>query len=92
MMSVSVVDAIPADVPVPVRASGNLARLTPRQAQVIHLRAQGLHIKQVAKLLGISDQTVKNHVTDGYRALGVDDIVTAMSCLGWTCVPEDIYA
>jgi len=43
--------------------------LTPRQAQVRSLLRQGLSNKLIASALGISEGTVKNHITDIFRLL-----------------------
>jgi PAS domain S-box-containing protein len=43
------------------QARDRLARLTPRQQQVLQLMARGLLNKQIAFELGISDKTVKMH-------------------------------
>ncbi len=45
--------------------------LTPRETEVLQLLAQGLANKQIALLLGISDHTVKFHVSSIYAKLGV---------------------
>ncbi len=48
----------------------NFARLTKRQLEVLELGcAQGMSNPQTAATLGISDQTVKNHLTAAYRTL-----------------------
>jgi DNA-binding CsgD family transcriptional regulator len=61
--------------------------LTASQRRVLELRAEGLTIKAVAGRMGISDQTVKNHITGAYDALEVDNIVGAMTRLGWVRLP-----
>jgi DNA-binding NarL/FixJ family response regulator len=45
--------------------------LTPRETEVLQLLAQGLANKQIALVLGISDHTVKFHVSSIYAKLGV---------------------
>jgi len=45
--------------------------LTSREAQVISLIARGHLNKQIANILGISEQTVKNHITSILRKLEV---------------------
>ncbi len=45
--------------------------LSPRERQVLQLVADGLTNDQIAEHLGISDGTVKNHVTNIYTKLGV---------------------
>jgi two-component system, NarL family, nitrate/nitrite response regulator NarL len=46
-------------------------RLTPRQAEVIGLVAEGLSNKQIARRLSIQEQTVKNHMHHVLLRLGV---------------------
>jgi DNA-binding NarL/FixJ family response regulator len=48
-----------------------------REAEVLHLVAQGLANKQIARELGISERTVKVHVSSLFRRLGVGDRVSA---------------
>jgi len=45
-------------------------RLTPRQKQVLELVARGLGGKGIATQLGISHQTVRNHLVSIHGALG----------------------
>ncbi len=45
--------------------------ITPRELEVIALLAQGLGNKQIARRLGIREQTVKNHVTRAMDKLGL---------------------
>ncbi len=47
--------------------------LTPRERQVLLLVAEGLMNKQVARRLGISEKTVKAHLTRVFAAIGVSD-------------------
>jgi DNA-binding CsgD family transcriptional regulator len=44
--------------------------LTPREIEVLELLAEGLANKAIASRLGISDQTVKFHVSSIYSKLG----------------------
>jgi RNA polymerase sigma factor (sigma-70 family) len=41
----------------------SISRLTPRELEVARLVYQGLLNKEIARELGISQQTVKNHVS-----------------------------
>ena len=47
--------------------------LTRRQQQLIPLISQGLTNKEIASRLGISEQTVKNHIHEIMRRTGVSD-------------------
>jgi DNA-binding NarL/FixJ family response regulator len=47
--------------------------LSAREREVLRLVAQGLANKQIARRLGISERTVKAHLTNVFSALGVSD-------------------
>ena len=47
--------------------------LTPRERQVLGALARGLANKQIARLLGISEKTVKAHLTNCFARIGVAD-------------------
>ena len=47
--------------------------LTPREIEVLGLVRQGLANKQVARRLGISERTVKAHLTSIFASIGVAD-------------------
>jgi len=49
------------------------ATLTPREADVLRLVRQGLANKQIARRLGISERTVKAHLTSVFQRIGVVD-------------------
>jgi DNA-binding NarL/FixJ family response regulator len=51
--------------------------LTPRELDVLRLVAEGLANKQIARRLGISERTVKAHLTRVMSCLGVTDRVQA---------------
>ncbi len=51
--------------------------LTPREAEVLALLRQGLANKQIARALGISQATVKAHLTSVFQRIGVTDRVQA---------------
>lgn len=47
--------------------------LTPRELQVLALVRQGLANKQIARRLGISERTVKTHLTSTFARIGASD-------------------
>ncbi|CAN5687217.1 response regulator transcription factor [soil metagenome] len=47
--------------------------LTPREAEVLGLVREGLANKQIARRLGISERTVKAHLTSVFQRIGVAD-------------------
>ncbi len=47
-----------------------MKRLSPRQVQIARLVAQARTDRQIAGLLGLSEQTVKNQLQRAYRKLG----------------------
>lgn len=53
--------------------SGSLTPLTNREMKVLEYLVQGASNKVIAASLGISQQTVKNHMTNILRKLGVGD-------------------
>jgi two-component system nitrate/nitrite response regulator NarL len=53
--------------------------LTRRQQQLVPLICQGLTNKEIGSRLGISEQTVKNHVHDIMRRIGVNDRLQVMN-------------
>lgn len=55
------------------------AKLTPRQADVLACMARGLSNKAAARELGMSEKTVKAHVTAILRALGASNRVQAVT-------------
>ncbi len=52
--------------------------LTERESQVLQLLARGLANKQIASVLGISEHTVKFHVSSIYSRLGVTNRAEAV--------------
>lgn len=55
------------------RGGSRSPALTPREREVLALVREGLANKQIARRLGISERTVKAHLTAIFAALGVQD-------------------
>jgi DNA-binding NarL/FixJ family response regulator len=55
------------------RPAGEPGELSPREREVLALVAEGLPNKLIARRLGISEKTVKTHLTSVFRTIGVDD-------------------
>ena len=51
--------------------------LSARETEVLHLAAQGLPNKQIARSLGIAERTVKVHLGNVFRRIGVQDRTSA---------------
>ncbi len=64
--------------------------MTPRQTEVLLLLLQGEPNKEIARLLGLSVETVKDHVAAVLRCLGVHSrtqVVLAVSQMQQSGVP-----
>lgn len=66
--------------------------LSGREMEVLSCVTQGMSNKEIASMLGISHQTVKNHVTSILRKLGVEDRTQAAVYAlrhGWVRLHEE---
>jgi len=61
--------------------------LTPREMEVLMAVAQYEKAVEAAYELGISRQSVKNHLYAAYQKLGVNNAIAAFRELGWLQVP-----
>lgn len=50
-----------------------LELLTKREFQILKLVAQGLYNKEIADVLGVTEKTVKNHITSLFKKIDVND-------------------
>lgn len=57
--------------------------LPPRELEALEILATGVPAKTAARRMGISYQTLKNHVSTAYHRLGVTGHVEAFVKLGW---------
>jgi PAS domain S-box-containing protein len=67
---------LPLDRPLPPRAD---PRLTKRQNEILHLLAEGMSTDQIAAMLHLSKETVRNHVRNILRALGAHSRLEAVA-------------
>ena len=77
-MSISVSDKVAAELEQNDRL---LAKLSPRQAQVLELLVQGLSNRQIAGALELSDRTIEKHKQALFRNLGVRNGIEASRVL-----------
>jgi DNA-binding NarL/FixJ family response regulator len=54
-------------------ATDDLPDLTPRELEILQLVAEGYSNSQLAKMLWVTEQTVKFHLSNVYRKLGVSN-------------------
>ncbi len=59
--------------PHPPQRTGMFSTLTEREREVVALIAEGLHNRAIAQQLGITENTVRHHLTAVYGKLGVAD-------------------
>lgn len=85
-----VVDGIPPQLAEPTVA--RLARhpaLSVREIEILLELMDGQGSKAVAGKLAISEQTIKNHLTNVYRKLDVTGLISAYRRLGWLAVNRE---
>jgi two-component system, NarL family, nitrate/nitrite response regulator NarL len=63
------------------RAAPELVALTPRQFEVLKLMALGHSNEEIAGLLGLRPNTIKFHISDIFRRLGVRNRIEAIAQL-----------
>jgi DNA-binding NarL/FixJ family response regulator len=71
-----VASRVMAEVQTPRRASSTLSE---REREVLHLVAEGLPTKQIARSLSITERTVKFHVNSIFHKLGADNRAQAVA-------------
>ena len=65
--------------PVPSRSPREHHKLTPRQREVLRMLAHGSSTQQIAELLHLSKETVRNHIRGVLQALEVHSRVEAVA-------------
>ena len=70
----------------------SLASLTPHQFRVLMMLGEGLLNKQIAYELGVSEATIKAHVTAIFRKMGVTNRTQAVLAVQQLAVQEPVFA
>jgi DNA-binding NarL/FixJ family response regulator len=58
-----------------IKPGGGITRLTPREAEVVHLLAEGLSTREISQKLGLSEHTIRNYLSAIYDKVGVSSRV-----------------
>ena len=64
-----------------------MRRLTARQTQVLAALASGRTYTEAAHELGLSTSTIRGHVNDIHKRLGVTCLAEALAAVGWLTIP-----
>jgi DNA-binding CsgD family transcriptional regulator len=69
----------------------DLSLLSQRERDVVNALCRGLRLSDIAKVLGISNHTARNHLKHVFRKLGVHSQVELLSLIGRrTGIPEAV--
>ena len=60
------------------RLSHGIMALTPQQVRVLMMLSEGLRTRQIASELGITEETIKTHVSDILQKLDVESRTQAV--------------
>jgi DNA-binding NarL/FixJ family response regulator len=58
-----------------LKQGGGISRLTPREAEVVQLLAEGMSTKEISLKLQLTEHTVRNYLSNVYDKLGVSSRV-----------------
>ena len=58
-----------------IKPGGGMTRLTPREAEVVHLLADGLSTRDISQKLALTEHTIRNYLCAIYEKLGVSSRV-----------------
>ena len=58
-----------------IKPGGGMTRLTPREAEVVHLLADGLSTRDISQKLALTEHTIRNYLSAIYDKLGVSSRV-----------------
>ena len=58
-----------------VKSGGGMRLLTPREAEVVHLLAEGMSTRELSQKVGVTEHTIRNYMSNIYDKLGVSSRV-----------------
>ncbi len=58
-----------------IKPGGGMTRLTAREAEVVHLLAEGLSTREISQKLSVTEHTIYNYLSSIYEKLGVSSRV-----------------
>src|ERR1700682_3764376 len=58
-----------------VKSGGGMRLLTPREAEVVHLLAEGMSTREISHKVGVTEHTMRNYLSNIYDKLGVSSRV-----------------
>jgi DNA-binding NarL/FixJ family response regulator len=58
-----------------VKSGGGMRLLTPREAEVVHLLAEGMSTREISHKVGVTEHTIRNYLSNIYDKLGVSSRV-----------------
>ena len=58
-----------------IKPGGGMTRLTPREAEVVHVLADGLSTREISQKLALTEHTIRNYLCAIYDKLGVSSRV-----------------
>jgi DNA-binding NarL/FixJ family response regulator len=72
--------------------AGKIATLTPQQYRVIYFLREGWLNKQIGYELGVTEATIKAHLTAIFRKLGISNRTQAVAMLGKLSLKKDVLS
>jgi two-component system nitrate/nitrite response regulator NarL len=58
-----------------VKSGGGMRLLTPREAEVVHLLAEGMSTRDISQKVGVTEHTIRNYLSNIYDKVGVSSRV-----------------
>ena len=58
-----------------IKSGGGMRLLTPREAEVVHLLAEGMSTREISHKVGVTEHTIRNYLSNIYDKVGVSSRV-----------------